>query len=138
MEYVNFGDVSAQHGQFWIAFGDDDWATCVEITAGCEVGLADNQYRIEKGSIYFSPGHWDAALSVVGFDKIGPPEYLEIAYAFNAYMGFDRDTWGVEIVQIGKVMDDWTVFGTTCDDPNVVLHGNCSIDKYLRENWLEV
>lgn len=94
MVYVNFGDMSAQHGQFWIARGGDDYAECVEIIAGSDIGLAENQYRIEKGSIYFSPDNWDAALSVVGFDKIGPPEYLEIAYAFNAYMGFERDTWG--------------------------------------------
>ncbi len=138
MTYVNFGDVSPVYGQTWISDdGGPDWAPVVEILSGSDIGLADNQYRIECGSIYFSPNSWNAALDCCGIDRIGPPEFLEIAYAFNAYQGFDRDRWrGFEIVQVGKRLDDWTASGSTCTDPDVVLHGNASIRRYLAREYL--
>lgn len=136
--FTNFGDISPDHGQTWIAPGGDDYADCVEIISGSDISLADNQYMIQSGSIHFSPSNWNAALKTVGFDVIGPPEYLEIAYAFNTYQGYDRDLWhGFEIVQIGKIADDWCASGTTCDDPDKVLHGNASICKYLESEWLQ-
>lgn len=138
-DYVNFGDVSVNHGQVWIKDdGDDDFARVVTIHSGSDVGLADNQYMIECGSIYFDPNNWISALSGCGQEsRIGPPEFLEIAYGFYCYRGFDRDTFGgFEIVQIGKTLDDWTARGTSCDDPDKILHGNASIDKYLREEFL--
>ena len=137
-KYVNFGDVSPEHGQIWIANeGDSDFAPVVEILSGSDIGLADNQYMIQRGSIYFSPDNWNAALACLGVDRIGPPEFLEIAYAFNAYQGFDRDTYGgFEIVQVGKTLDDWTARGTTCTEPDRVLHGNASIKRYLAREWL--
>ena len=106
--------------------------------SGSDIQLADNQYQISKGSIYFSPGNWNSALASCGRDIIGPPEYLEIAYAFVAYQGFDRDpyTLGFTIVQIGHKVDDWTASGTTCDDPDVILHGNASIERYLEREYL--
>jgi hypothetical protein len=139
MEYVNFGDASPAYGQLWIANdGASDYAPCVEILSGRDIGLADNQYMITRGSIYFSPDRWNAALLCLGNDTIGPPKFLEIAYAYSAYQGFDRDTWGgVEIVQVGKKLDDWTASGSTCDDPDVILHGNASIRLYLQRNHLK-
>jgi hypothetical protein len=135
MKYENFGDMSVHHGQIWIANdGGSDYALVVEILSGTDIGLADNQYRIETGSIYFSPDSWNAALDCCGIDRIGPPDFLEIAYAFNCYQGFDRDSF--EIVQIGKKLDDWTAGGTTCDDPDQVLHGNASISRYLEREYL--
>jgi hypothetical protein len=136
--YQNFGDVSPQHGQTWISpEGGDDCAPVVEINSGSDIGLADNQYMIERGSIYFFPNNWNNALACCGIDRIGPPEFLEIAYGFKAYQGFDRDTWGgFEIVQIGRKPDDWTASGTTCTDPDKVLHGNTSIRRYLEREYL--
>lgn len=138
MQYINFGDISPEHGQVWIANdGDTDFAPVVEILSGSDIGLADNQYRIERGSIYFSPRDWDAALATIGFDMIGPPDFLTVALAFHAYGGFDRDTFGgFEIVQVGKRPDDWTASGTTCEDPDTILHGNASIARYLERNYL--
>lgn len=136
--FTNFGDISPDHGQTWIAFGGDDYAVCVEIISGSDISLADNQYLIKRGSIYFSPHNWNAALEAVGFDIIGPPEYLEIAYAFNVYHGYDRDHWGgFEIVQIGKIVNDWCASGTACAEPDKVLHGNTSISRYLESEWLQ-
>lgn len=139
MKYVNFGDISPRHGQTWIANdGASDYAPVVEIMSGSDIGLADNQFRIERGAIYFSPDRWNSALDCCGIDRIGPPQFLEIAYAFNAYQGFDRDTYGgFEIVQVGKALDDWNASGTTCEDPDLVLHGNASIRLYLQRNYLE-
>ena len=136
--YTNFGDVSISHGQVWIANdGDSDFAPVVETHSGADIGLADNQYRIERGTIYFSSDNWNAAMQCCGIDRIGPPDFLEIAYAFYAYQGFDRDCYGgFEIVQVGKTLDDWTAAGTTCHDPDTVLHGNARIEKYLAENYL--
>ena len=136
-EYENFGDVSPQHGQTWIRYGGDDYADCVEILSGSDVGLADNQYMIRRGSVYFSPWAWDSAMSCCDTGIYGPPTYADIAYAFNAYQGIDLDTWGgFEIVQIGAKPDDFCARGTTCDSPDKILHGNTCIEKYLRENWL--
>ena len=135
--FENFGDVSPSYGQTWIRYGGADYAECVTIIAGSDVGLADNQYMIERGSIYFSPVNWDSALSCCDSGIYGPPTYAEVAYAFNACQGMDRDTFGgFAIVQIGKKPDDWTARGTTCDTPDIVLHGNASIKKYLKENYL--
>lgn len=138
MPYFNFGDVSPSHGQVWITNdGAADYAPIVEIMAGADIGLADNQYRIERGKVYFSPRNWDAALVCCGIDRIGPPDFFEVACAFNAYQGFDRDTWGgFEIVQVGRKPDDWTARGTTCETPDKVLHGNASIRLYLQRNYL--
>lgn len=137
-KYQNFGDCSVHHGQVWIAnAGDSDFAPVVEINSGSDIGLADNQYQIERGSIYFSPNCWNAALDCSGIDRIGPPEFLEIAQAFHSYHGMERDIWGgFEIVQIGKKLDDWTASGTTCTEPDKVLRGNASIRKYLEREYL--
>lgn len=136
-EYENFGDVSPQHGQTWIRYGGDDYADVVEILSGSDAGLADNQYMIRQGSIYFSPQNWDSAMACCDTGIYGPPTYADIAYAFNAYQGFDLDTYGgFEIVQVGSKPDDWTASGTTCESPDVVLHGNASIENYIRQNWL--
>lgn len=136
-EWRNYGDVSPEHGQTWIRYGDYDYAECVEILSGSDIGLADNQYMIERGSIYFSPDRWDDAMSCCDTGIYGPPEFADIAYAFHAYQGMERDTWGgFAIVQIGKTVDDWTAQGTTCDSPDIVLHGNASIARYLESNYL--
>ena len=134
--WKNFGDMSPQHGQTWIS-GDssDDFADVVSVLCGSDVGLAENQYRLERGSIYLG-GDWESAMDCVGFDTIGPPEFLEIAYMVNAYRGYDRDhCGGFDIVQIGKTLDDFTASGTTCDDATI-LHGNTSIAKYIEREWL--
>lgn len=138
MRFINYGDVSPEHGQEWIAYGGDDYAEIVTIRSGSDLQLADNQYMIERGTIYFSPNNWDSALSIYGFnEQVGPPEYWQVAVAFNAYQGFDRDCWrGFEIVQVGKHPDDWTASGTTCENPDVTLHGNASIEIYLKREYL--
>ena len=136
-QYENFGDVSPEHGQTWIRYGGNDYADCVTIISGSDIGIADNQYMIEAGSIYLSPDNWDSALSCCDTGIYGPPEYHQVAYAFFAYMGMDRDIYGgFEIVQVGAKPDDWTARGTTCEEPDTVLHGNASIEKYLSENYL--
>ena len=137
-DYENFGDVSPQYGQTWIRYGGDGYAEVVEILSGSDIGLADNQYRIESGSIYFSPQNWDSAMACCGTGIYGPPTYADIAYAFNAYQGFDRDCYGgFEIVQVGAKPDDFCAMGTTCESPDIVLHGNASIERYLRRAWLD-
>ena len=135
--WINFGDVSPDYGQTWIRYGGDDSADCVTIVSGSDVGLADNQYMVERGSIYFSPANWNAALACCDSGIYGPPTYDEIAYAFHAYQGMDRDVWGgFAIVQIGARPDDWTARGSTCESPDVVLHGNASIRRYLAREYL--
>jgi len=137
-QWENFGDVSPQHGQTWIRYGGEDYAEIVQVLCGSDVGLAENQYLIGTGDIYFSAENWDSALDCVGFDTYGPPPYSEAAYAFNAYQGFDQDIWvGFEIVQVGKQADDFCAMDSTCDDPDVVLHGNASFAKYLQQNYLD-
>lgn len=134
MAWDNFGDVSVNHGQVWIGEGDSDYAECVEILSGSDVGLADNQYMIRKGSIYFSPDRWNDAMSTC--DMIHPPTFKDVAYAFFVYQGMDLDTYGgFTIVQIGKELDDWTARGTT-HESDVILHGNASIEKYLESEYL--
>lgn len=139
MSYENFGDASIEYGQVWISSdGGDDYAPIVTVLSGSDIGLADNQYLIERGSIYFSPDNWNSALACLGDETIGPPQFLDIAFAFYCYQGFDRDYWrGSEVVQVGKNPDDWTARGTTCDEPDVVLHGNASIEKYLAKEYLD-
>jgi len=139
--YVNFGDVSPEHGQLWIDLDQDssfpDCTDCVEILCGSDIGLADNQYMISSGSIYFSPDNWDSALSVIGLDSfIGPPTFADVAYAFNAYQGFDRPygQWD-SIVQVGKDLDDWTASGSQYES-ETTLHGNASIQLYINRNYL--
>lgn len=133
--WQNYGDASPDHRQIWIS-GDsrDDYASCVEMLSGQDVSLAENQYRIESGSIYLG-GDWSGPMSCCGWDKIGPPEFLEIAEMVNAYQGFDPDVFGFDIVQIGAKPNDWNASGSTCADPTV-LHGNTSIERYLRDAWL--
>ena len=133
-QFKNFGDVSPEHGQTWLAYGDTDYANCVEVMSGADIGLADNQYRIESGSIYFSPSHWDSALDVIGCDRIGPPTYDEVALAFHAFAGFD-EYWFRVIVQIGAKPDDWTA-RQDAPKADTVLHGNTKISRYLERFWL--
>lgn len=134
-DFKNFGDISPEHVQTWIRYGDADYAEVVEIMSGRDVGLADNQYEIRTGSIYFSPTHWNYALGICDV-RIGPPEYWEVASSFNCYHGFDEDYNSQTVVQIGKKIDDLTLHGTRREDPDIVLHGNSSISKYLKENYL--
>lgn len=140
--WTNFGDVSPDHGQLWIcdAYPDStqDFAECVEIIGGSDIGLADNQYRIQRGSIYMpldDARKVASALGVIGKTS-SLATWIDKALAFHAYHGADPDYHGFEIVQHGKRLDDWTASGTTCDAPDVVLHGNASLTKYLAQNWL--
>ena len=138
MTYKNFGDISIWHNQTWIAFGGDDYAECVETISSFDLEtLADNQLRIERGSIYFSPRNWDSALDCCGIDRIGPPEYYELAYAFKAYQGVDSE-W-VEIVQFGKnPITDFMQRPWDVETANTILHGNKSAENYLEEEYLDV
>lgn len=142
-DWTNFGDVSPEHGQVWIrdatVDSDQDFAECVEIIAGRDVGLADNQYMIWRGSIYI-PLH-DSERMTAALECIGKTPslatWIDKAMAFHAYAGMDQDTFGgFEIVQVGKRLDDWTAAGTTCTEPDKVLHGNASIMKYLAREYL--
>lgn len=139
-QFINMGDVSPAYGQIWIRYGGEDYAEAVEIQNASETGDAsDNVWIIRKGSIYFSPRNWDAALSCCDSGIYGPPEYLDVAYAFNAYQGMDLDTYGgFEIVQIGKrdSFGDETEYHRP-DGADVVLHGNAKISRYLARNYLE-
>ncbi len=140
-DYVNFGDVSPEHGQLWIDLDQDssfpDCADCVEILSGSDIGLADNQYMLSVGSIYFSPDNWGSALSVIGLDSfVGPPTFATIACAFNAYQGFERsDIQCDNIVQVGKVLDYWIAQGPQYES-ETILHGNASIQRYIERNYL--
>ena len=136
MTYRNFGDSSIWHNQIWVKYGGDDYAECVETIGNSDLeNLADNQLRIEVGSIYFSPRNWDSALGCCGVDRIGPPEYFEVAYAFKAYQGVDSD-W-VEVVQFGKKpVVDFMRYPWNVEPANTILHGNKSAVKYLNEEYL--
>jgi len=142
-EWTNFGDVSPEHGQLWIkdatVDSDQDFAECVEVHAGRDVGLAENQYMVRRGSIYMpidDRKKVESALDVIGCTP-SLATWIDKALAFHAYHGVDMDTFGgFEIVQVGKTIDDLNASGTTCDDPDVILHGNASIGKYLADNAL--
>ena len=144
-EWTNFGDVSPWHGQLWIknAFVDstEDFAECVQtIGPGVLECLADNQLLIEVGSIYM-PLH-DKAKVKSALDVIGKTPslatWIDLALAFHAYWGMERDSWnGATVLQIGTELD------TTClrsgVDPmesDIVLHGNNKLQNYLAKTYL--
>lgn len=140
--WSNFGDMSPEHGQTWIknTYPDStqDFAECVEVISGSDVGLADNQYLIQRGSIYMPLDDKDKVESALGVIDKTPSlaTWIDKALAFHAYHGMDLDTFGgFEVVQVGKTLDDWTANGTT-HESDTLLHGNASIEKYIRENYL--
>ena len=136
--WTNFGDVSPDHGQTWIS-GDsrDDFANVVEVIAGPDLGMPENSYHIGRGVIYFSPDNWDRALECCDSGIYGPPTFYDVAYAFNAYQGYDQDSYGgVEIVLVGK-RKDLNGFDSDFDrDPDTILHGNTKISNYIEGNFL--
>ena len=130
-QWVNMGDVSPEHGQLWIKYGGEDYAECVEVLTDNVLNLGSNQYMINRGTIYFNSSTWNNAMQCFDSGIYGPPEYLEVAYMFNAYSGMELDSYdGSEIIQVGKDSD--------CEDsnPDIVLHGNTSISKYIKDNFL--
>ena len=137
-EWENFGDYSPQYGQIWIRYGGEDYADAVELRNAGETGEgSDNVWIISRGSIYFAPRNWDQALSCCDTGIYGPPEWSQVAYAFYAYAGLDLDFLGNEVVQIGKrdsFGDEVVIRSLDC--PDVVLHGNASISKYLERQAL--
>lgn len=137
MTYHNFGDVSVDHGQLWISDQqNDDYADAVSILSGSDVSLAENQYLVRTGVIYFTPHKWDEVLTLNCYETFGPPEFVEIAVAYEAYHGIEcgyHHTFVV--VQVGRELDDLTARGTT-HESDVVLHGNASIERYLQREYM--
>lgn len=141
-DWQNLGDVNPEHGQLWIKPGGDDYAEYVEtIGPGDLESLGDNQLLILRGSIYFSPDHWQAALECCDAlnGRAGPPDYLDVARAFHAYHGGDLDTWGGEtVVQVGRAPGDAGSWRHHVEPraADVVLHGNAKIARYIRAEIL--
>lgn len=137
-DWKNFGDVSPEHGQVWLKKGDDDYAEVVVIYGGSDVGLADNQYMIETGTVFIDHDKDEEVLECAGWDNY-EDDFLSLAYCHYLHSGMDW-VWQnnyPQFVQVGKELDDYTACGTTCEAPDVVLHGNASISKYIAENFLQ-
>lgn len=140
--WINFGDSSPDYGQTWIldAFVDNtqDYAECVKVMSGVELFGPSNIYIIERGSIYMPLDDADKVASALGVIGMTPSlaTWIDKALAFDAYHGMDRDTWGgLEVVSIGKILDQ-NALESFPYDIDAQLHGNASISKYLRDNYL--
>mgnify|MGYP003673049102 CR=1 FL=1 len=144
-EWANFGDVSTEHGQTWIldatVDSEQDYAECVKIWGVSNAfGGPDNVYVIERGSIYMPLDDSEKVSCALGCSGFTPSlaTWIDKALAFETYHGMDRDIYnGLEIVAVGKVTDqdglDAMPHGWEIETQ---LHGNASIDKYLRDNFL--
>lgn len=143
-EWTNFGDMSPEHGQTWIldANADDtqDYAECVKIwCVDSALGGPDNVYIIERGSIYMPLDDADKLASALDVIDCAPSlaTWVDKALAFDAYYGMDRDVNGFDIVAVGKVTDEDGLDAMPHGwDVETTLHGNASIGKYLRDNYL--
>lgn len=142
------GDVSVVHGGTFYKIADlaeheTDFlagGVSVEFVECSGVDGCDNQYRIERGSIWINPKidlsreklaqefGWtleDMPGDVLAINQLRA-EYLK------GYFGFDSDLR--EVVQIGKRPDD---YANSPDNADTVLNGNCKIENYLIRNFLQ-
>lgn len=135
--WTNFGDISPYHGQLWInnatVDNDSDYAECVEIINCREHDGPENCYRITCGTIYIPDDKTkrESALGVIG-ETPSLATWIDLALAFHAHAGVEADTYGgITIVQFGKTQDSRETV-----DPDLVLHGNCKVSKYIRNEYL--
>lgn len=137
-DWTNHGDVSPEHGQLWLkAESGDDFASVVEVLTGSEIGLADNQYLIVSGSVYMGNDKTiESAIECTGYPEQEKREFLNVAESVVRYAGFDSDAMNPQtVVQVGKNPDPFTTpYDPT--EPDVVLHGNASIARYIESEFL--
>lgn len=135
--WVNFGDVNPFEGQVWINESQyySDCADVVQVISGNDLGQPSNTVLIDSGSIYFSPDNWDSALDCCGNDIIGPPTFLDVAYAFFGYQGFDSNYYGGGYwLMVGKPCPKYDPELTV--DIDVCLHGNTNLRNWIDPNYL--
>lgn len=133
------GDINLRYGGFfWREDGSDDYVLAVRVTPCSDAGGADNLFCIENGSIYMplDPAKRHSALQVCGYEDDPAPTRSMLVDAFMAYGGVERATFNGEvIVRIGKAetltRDGWN------PEPDTVLRGNASLEKYVREHFLD-
>lgn len=136
------GDVSIQHGGTFYKVADlaeheTDFlkgGVSVEFVECRGVEGCDNQYNVERGSIWINPNiglSREKLASEFGWsiddmpDDVLTVNQLRAEY-IKGYFGFDTDMRYV--VQIGKKPDEYANSPAVAD---VILNGNCKIENYL-------
>lgn len=133
------GDINLRYGGFWWKEDDaDDYVLAVRVTPCSDAGGPDNLYHIEQGSIYMpiDAAKRHSALQACGYEKEETPSRSMLVDAFIAYHGIERDAFnGETVIQIGKHKEDTKREGWS-PEPDVILRGNASLERYIRENFL--
>lgn len=140
------GDINLRYGGFWWKEDDaDDYVLAVRVTPCSDGGGPDNLYLVEQGSIYMplDPAKRHSALQGCGYENEETPSRSMLVDAFMAsnrpsmaYWGIERDTYnGETVIQIGKHKKDTSRDGWS-PEPDVILRGNASLERYVRANFL--
>lgn len=133
------GDINLQYGGFWWKEdGAEDYVLAVRVTPCSDAGGPDNLYCIEQGSIYMptDPAKRHSALQVCGYENEEKPSRDMLVDAFIAYGGIEHSAMnGETVVQIGKRKDTCGNGGWS-PEPDVILRGNASLERYVRANFL--
>lgn len=132
------GDVDLrQGGFFWREDDAEDYVLAVRVTPCSDADGPDNVFHIEDGSIYMptDPARRKCALYCIGGD-LATATRDEIVYAFMAYGGLDGRSQ--RVVRIGPPDPFWNDRrgGGWNPAPDEILRGNCSLERYVRSEYL--
>ena len=133
-----FGDVNIEYGGLYIQqSGYADHVFAVEVIAGSDLGFADCQFIVNRGSIFI--GHdknWiEIALQCCGQSLADKPDWKQIALAVHAYRGMDID--GKNTYQIGKLTNHDPDMAQEFN-PDYQLRGGSSLRRFIRTEFLEL
>lgn len=128
------GDRSIYYGgYYWRNDGYSDYALCVDVIDGEDLGLPSNEYVIEDGSIYISDdtARINSALDVCGTAH-DTATRADIVYAVKA-------TWGIDganrrVLRVGPSQRDPRKSYPFAVD--VAIRANASLRGYVRRTYL--
>lgn len=132
------GDINLEYGGIFIQdSGYPDHVYAVEVIAGSDLGFADCQFIVNRGSIYIGTDKEDIkrALECSRLYESDKPDWKQIALAMNAYRGMDIEDQNT--YQIGK-LTNYDPDKAHEFNPDYQLRGNTSLRRFIRTEFLEL
>lgn len=137
-EWTYHGDMNVENGGFWIKDeGDADYVNAAELIPCADAGGPEGLYVLERGSIYMpeDSAKRKAALDCVGVSVEEATRY-DLAYAFKAYWGIERQVYGGEtVIRVGKAEESGA--GGWSPEPDVIKPWNTNLRRFIEEEYLD-
>jgi len=131
------GDINlCEGGLYWRESGYSDHVYAVRVTPCSDAGGPDNQFWIERGSIFLgNPAHIASALECSGIDPAKATR-ADIVLSVDAYMGLDGPD--MYMVQIGARAETAGPGWGGAGEPDFILRGNASLRRFIRREFLDL